>query len=227
VTLLSPRPPQTDGELTIPTGSVTVINGTTNEIIKDIELEGRPTSIAINEEKDKLYVTLLSPRPPQTDGELTIPTGSVTVINGTTNEIIKDIELEGRPTSIAINEEKDKLYVTLLSPRPPQTDGELTIPTGSVTVINGTTNEIIKDIELEGRPQSISYNPHIDMIYISIPLSNLISLINGTTDEIIENVATKGFIRDIEIDKKSNTIYLINASSRSLELLMYILDLTK
>ncbi|MFZ0893935.1 MAG: YncE family protein, partial [Candidatus Nitrosopolaris sp.] len=88
---------------------------------------------------------------------------NVSVINGTTNTVIKTIPVGTGPTAIAYDSVNHNVYVgNGLS--------------DTVSVINGTTNTVIKTFHLKG-PINMAYNPDNDKIYLTSSAYNSVSVI--------------------------------------------------
>jgi YVTN family beta-propeller protein len=216
-------------------GNVSVINGTTNEWIKDIDVGDRLLGVAVDTDTAKVYVTHKSPLPsvsvidgnnndtilkenitvgkdpidiavnPTTKKVYVVNNGddNVSVINGTTNEWIKDIHVGKKPVRIDIDTKTNKIYVT--------NNGS-----NNVSVINGTTNEWIKDIDVGDRPISVAVNPNTKKVYVGYSNSYELSIINSIDDELLlDNKGQEvklGFNypcpSDIAVNLKQNQLFI-------------------
>jgi YVTN family beta-propeller protein len=61
--------------------------------------------------------------------------------------------------------------------------------TGTVSVINGTTNTIVATIPVGKNPQAIAYNPANGLVYVANTLSDTLSIINGTSNSLIGSIS--------------------------------------
>ena len=98
--------------------------------------------------------------------------GSVSVIDGSTNKVIDTILVGNGPTGITVNTNTDRIYLT-------------NYYSGTISVINGQTNEVIDNIVVNETPWGITINPTTNMVYVSSFFSNTVSIINGNTEERI------------------------------------------
>jgi DNA-binding beta-propeller fold protein YncE len=105
--------------------------------------------------------------------------GTVTIVNGTTNEKIgDDIKVGIRPIAIAIDDNEED----------PRSRGTVYIlnsgigsahDTGTVSVINGTTNEKIgDDIKVGIRPMAIGIDKGVHTVYVAND-DGTVSVIDG------------------------------------------------
>jgi YVTN family beta-propeller protein len=98
-----------------------------------------------------------------------VPTSSgPEVIDGrlVNDSIGDDIPIGGSPTGIAVNPNTDTIFVT---------DRE----SGSISVIDAQTNNIIKEIPIGGSPTGIAVNPDTNTIYVINGDSSSVSVIDG------------------------------------------------
>ena len=185
------------------TGTVSVINGTTNTIVATIYVDKNPQAIAYNPANGLFYVA-------------NTYSNTLSIINGTTNTLIGSIpvgDVPGKsPTGIAVNSVNNTVYVT---------------NTGSntVSVINGTTNVVVGNITsgIGGSffsPTGITYNSDNDNLYVTNRGSDTVSVINSTTnmliDEIpIDAIAPSGII----YNAANNYVYVTNTGSNTVSVI--------
>jgi YVTN family beta-propeller protein len=192
------------------TGTVSVINGTTNTIVATIYVDKNPQAIAYNPANGLFYVA-------------NTYSNTLSIINGTTNSLIGSIpvgDVPGKsPTGIAVNSVNNTVYVTNMG-------------SNTVSVINGTTNVVVGNITsgMGGSffsPTGITYNSDNDNLYVTNRGSDTVSVINGTTnmliDEIpIDAIAPSGIIYNAAnnyvyvTNMGSNTVSVINGTTNAL-----------
>ncbi|HEX5978075.1 MAG TPA: hypothetical protein VFY68_12405, partial [Nitrososphaeraceae archaeon] len=85
--------------------------------------------------------------------------------------VIETITGFSSPYGIASSLDNDLIYVSNF--------GQFNA-TGTVSVINGTTNTIVATIYVDNNPQAIAYNPANGLFYVANTYSNTLSIINGT-----------------------------------------------
>jgi YVTN family beta-propeller protein len=192
------------------TGTVTVINSTTNTIVATIPVGKNPQAIAYNPANGLFYVA-------------NTLSGTLSIINGTSNSLLGSIavgDFPGKnPTGIAVNPINNTIYVTNMG-------------SNTVSVINGTSNVVIDNITSGTRgnlfsPTAIAYDSDNDNIYVINRGSDTVSVINGTTnrltDEIsIDAIAPSGIVYNTlnnyiyVTNMGSNTVSVINGTSNAL-----------
>jgi YVTN family beta-propeller protein len=141
---------------------------------------------------------------PNTNLVYVLSYGSITIIDGNTNQIKGDLPLKpGDYTSLAVNPNTNMIYLIKAN-------------NNETTVINGTTNTVLKDILLPvTRPYAdvfIAVNPNSNMIYVG--QGNSTSVIDGRTNTVIKSIPTYSnryqsiySIGSIAVDPKLNLLY--------------------
>jgi YVTN family beta-propeller protein len=116
--------------------SVSVIDGRTNSIIMTIPLDGDPTDVAVNTKTKRVYVGVEN-RASGLD--------AVIVIDGQRDVILDNPIILGRnrqPNDVVVNSNTNMVYV-------PNYEHD------TVTVINGKTNDIVKEIPVGETPVAV------------------------------------------------------------------------
>ncbi|MHB1742283.1 MAG: YVTN family beta-propeller repeat protein [Thermoplasmataceae archaeon] len=170
---------------------VSVINGTTNKVIRNISVGSYPTGIAFDSLNGNIYVAnLLS--------------GFVSVINGTTNKVSQSIRVGLGSGEVAVDNFNGNIYVT---------NGA-----NIVSVINGTTNKITKNITTSSSPGEVAVDNFNGNIYVTNG-ANIVSVINGTTNKITKNISVGSYPTGIAFDGLSENIYVTNVGSNSVSVI--------
>jgi YVTN family beta-propeller protein len=185
------------------TGTVSVINGTTNTIIATIPVGKNPQAIAYNPANGLFYVanTLSS---------------TLSIINGTSNSLIGSIvvgDFPGKsPTGIAVNSINNTIYVTNMG-------------SNTVSVINGTSNVVVDNITSGAggnlfSPTGIAYDSDNDNIYVLNRGSDTVSVINGTTNTLIDEISLNAIAPSaIVYNTLNNYIYVTNMGSNTVSVI--------
>ena len=99
----------------------------------------------------------------------------ITIINGSTNELVDYVNLERGFSDLSINPKTHTISVL-------STDDNQKADSNYITTINNTSNEIIDDFPIFTTPESdlIEVNPYTNMIYVLSETSESLSVINGT-----------------------------------------------
>ncbi|MEU6216287.1 beta-propeller fold lactonase family protein [Streptomyces sp. NPDC047022] len=111
-------------------GTVSVIDTTTNAVTTTITVGTQPTGVAITPDGTHAYVTDLG-------------SGTVSVIDTTTNTVTTTITVGSGPVRVAITPDGARAYVTHLS-------------TGTVSVIDTTTNTVTATITVGTQPTGVA-----------------------------------------------------------------------
>lgn len=145
--------------------ALTVINGSTNVVTATIaepppaggERPANSTSLAVNESTNTVYMSTYG------------ATNVISVIDGTTNQIVASIAAGNGPAPIAVDSQTNMLYVL-------DTQGV------TVAVIDGTTNNAVATITLPNSPVSLAVNPIANLVYV--PDAKVLSIVNGDTNTV-------------------------------------------
>ncbi|MGI8832075.1 MAG: hypothetical protein ACR2IS_05490, partial [Nitrososphaeraceae archaeon] len=124
--------------------------------------------------------------------------------------VIETITGFSAPYGVTLNSDNDLIYVSNY--------GQFNT-TGTVSVINGTTNTIVANIPVGKNPQAIVYNPANGLVYVANTLSNTLSIINGTSNSLVGSIVVGNFPgknpTGIAINPINNTIYVTNMGSNT------------
>ena len=151
-------------------GTISVIDGTTNTVVSTINLLTTPYGIAVNPTSNMIYVSENTAGQPN-------PKSAIQVIDGSTNQIIATITPQLYPYDLRVNPTTNKIYVL-------ENSGfRLSGPIGAIQVIDSATNAITTTINTEPLPDhGITLDSTKNMIYVY----NMV--IDGTTDTITSKI---------------------------------------
>jgi YVTN family beta-propeller protein len=183
--------------------TVSVINGTTNVVANNITLatgghgEGAggtgffsPAGIAYNSDNGNLYVTNRG-------------SDTLTVINGTTNELVDGISLNAiAPSGIVYNAANNYIYVTNMG-------------SNTVSVINGTTNTVVANIPVGLGPNGIAYNQNNGDVYVANSVNDTISIVDGLENTVISTIplGNNNNPNDISYNINNDRLFVTNTNS--------------
>lgn len=184
---------------------VSVINSTSLKPIKYIQLEGTPVDIAITPDGNNVYVAIIR----HDDIK-----GCVVVINTTTNEIVKRLQMDD-----------DSSCGTLLSPSPDGSKIYVVSPGGnSWTKIwsISTDNYEIKTLK-ETTPQALSLN-EISILRHSLTITpNGEYLCMGSNDRVLVfSTKNNEFVKIISLDMNNYRIMALQPSMDNNKLYVYL-----
>jgi YVTN family beta-propeller protein len=222
---------------------ISVINGSTEKIIRTLSIGPDPAHLAFNPISNKLYV---SP-----------DNGTVVSINGTSNKIIPNdnVYVGYSICGLAVNPISNKIYIcgfasdkisvvdtskkannrqmvaNLISSihskgkfskssfsmgiavNPITNLVYISYTNKTLSVINGTTNKSIKSIEVPGLPGRIAINPLTNMIYVINDASNRVYVINGSTNNIVKTIICQNLPKQISVNPFTNMLYVTSEDS--------------
>ena len=202
-------------------GSLSVINGTTNTVVNNIDLgyksslfpSSNPVSISINPNSSNIYVTNLDPDTDLDPVDDNITTFTTTVINGTTHRIVTAFNTslstpaDSLDLIVYINPVTNMIYAM-------RTQGYTINGGTTLSIINGTTNSLIKTYNIRtdpGNPHLLYGNPLNNMVYLVNGTegndNRTLSIINGTTNSIISPVPLNDTSHPF-LEKTTNRLYL-------------------
>lgn len=180
--------------------------------------------IAIDESRQLMYVTLNR-------------NNTLGIVNLTTNKIETQIPVGIAPYTVKLVE--SKAYVTNWGGRKPKAE-DVTGPTsgskavvdpetgiassGSVSVIDLATQQVIKEIEVGLHPSGMTISPDQSHLFVANANSDFISEINTKTDQVERQLSTKPMEdlplgsapNALTISRDGNTLYVANGGNNSL-----------
>lgn len=186
-------------------GSIIMIDGSTNEIIKIIKTRPELVALHVNPQTNRIYaLSTLTPNQPSDEFD-----NKVNVIDGFTNEIISTINvgLAREPSAdVAVNSVTNRIYVS----------NQFVVST--LDVIDGVTNQVIATVNLSGGPRQIGINHSTNHIYV-IEGPNVVDAIDGSTNKVITSVKLQedfndfnNLLRGISVNPDTNLIYVVSTS---------------
>jgi YVTN family beta-propeller protein len=98
---------------------------------------------------------------------------TVSVIDGSTNTVIKNIRVGWSPLGVAFDPANGNIYVA----------------SGTVSVIDGSTNTVIKDIPVGLQPTAVVFDSGSGNIYVANQYSHTVSVIDGSTNTVIDTIS--------------------------------------
>ena len=180
------------------------VNSATNQVVDPIPLSTIPDEIVVNPSTKTLYAF----------SNDYLNGTSISAIDATTKEVESTYPINGlTPNNIpikgmAMNPNTNTIYAF-----------DYLYSNGTnISVINGTTNQIMDIIQLKYEPWDISINPTTNIIYVhtvnrsdvspSGYFPDYITLINGTTNQAIWNTSLQSFDY-VMVDPNTNKLYAI------------------
>lgn len=212
------------------TNSVSAVDLKSKKVLATFNAGGESShtrEVLVDEDNNLVYVT-----------DVNDP-ADIWVIDGAINKVVRTIENTGkRTTGLVLNDKKDKLIVTNLGtdeiaiidiksgktdktfpsggegPINIATDGKRLFVTnqksGTLTVLDATTGELIKSITTGAGAIGIAYDKVKNRIYSANRQTGTTTVIDGTSYEVLADLPTGTHPNYVTIDPKTGTAYVIN-----------------
>lgn len=182
--------------------SISIIDGLTNELESflkvtdlrvDYDVQDSARDIAINSETNTIYVVFMF--------------GDVYVIDADTNKVSGKMTIGyGKtPHQVEVNEETDMVYVSNFNNQ-------------SISVIDGSTNEIKSTVPVGVDPQGIAINSAANIIYV-ITYAGEVSVIDGLTLEPKGKIAVGQHPERAAFNNNDGLLYVTNTGSNSVSVI--------
>lgn len=175
-------------------GSITVMDGTTNAT-KDIPdattgASASPFAVAVNPVTNRVYAANLFQ-------------DTVTVVDGSTDEVIATVPTGRSPTALAVNPTTNRIYVA-------NDDGN------TITVIDGATDRDVATIPVGPNPDSVAVNPVTNKVYVGN--ENFVGggpgnvmVIDGRTNKAVATLNKGPMPFGIAVNSKTNKVYVVGS----------------
>jgi len=219
--------------------SVTVIDLAEGKAVAEVK-DGNPAhlrQVVIDPDEDRIFVSKMGPR----EGK---GFGGIWVINGKTNALSEIKDLSQGLTGLTRNPLTGNLFATdvrtnevfeidpdegkVLRKFPSGGEGSINVlydPTGdrlfvanqksgTVTVLDAKTGDLIKSIATGEGALSLAFDPSRKNLYVANRRAGTVSVVNGDTYEVIANLETGTHPQTIAIDPETGLVYVTNKTAR-------------
>lgn len=171
--------------------SISVVDLATNTILTNITVDGTPHNIKLSEDQLTLYI-LTSDR----------DSGTLFMLNTTSNEIMKEIPTEVSVQDIAIF--NDTMYAS-------------DVLGGKVLVMN-TNGTLIDEIDVGSRPQFIEVKPDGQVLYVT-RLGGPISVVDLEQKVLIKEIDSGNTPHHLSFTNEGARLFVVNAESDTLSVI--------
>ncbi|MFL6461542.1 MAG: YncE family protein [Nitrososphaeraceae archaeon] len=162
---------------------VGVINPITNRLVDTVSVGHGPSGLAFNPANGNMYVA-------------NFYSNTVSVIDTGTNNVIHTIPMlfdYANPSGIVYNPTNNYLYVAsyynLSNAGFAGGSSSSSSSSGTVSVIDGSTNNIVANMLVGKAPQDAAFNSANDQVYITNLLSNTVSVISSSSiDDPVQSI---------------------------------------
>jgi YVTN family beta-propeller protein len=213
---------------------VTVVSGTTNQIVATISDPNAndPYAIAINPVTDKIYVpnynsqnvsvfdgatyatTLVTDPSAESAAAVTVnPLTNTAYVANSTSNTVTVITGSAYTTSVNVGTDPDAILADPLT----NTIYVANYTSNNVSVISGETNTVVATVADPSavNPYAVSGNPVTNTLYVANYTSNNVSVISGATNTLMTTMADPGAANPyaVTVNPVTNLIYVANYTS--------------
>jgi YVTN family beta-propeller protein len=179
-------------------GTVAVINGTTNTPITGVNVSARLYGVAVNQNTNKIYASSIA--------IAYVNQNFVYAIDGSTNSVLDNVSLPYSPVFIATNPSTNMIYAS-------ESDG------GRLAVIDGSSDKIIAQIPVGNSPAGVAVNPNENKIYVADSGNNTASVIDGSSNQVLEIIPVGSGPSYVDVNPSTNKIYVTNGGSNTVSVI--------
>ena len=185
---------------------VSVINGSTNTVLSPITVGLNPFGLAVNPKTNMIYVANIGGAGVDPCGSE--PSSTVSVIDGSTNNVVNTVTVGLGPAFVAVNPKTNKIYVTV--------NGGCCTDGNTVAVIDGSTNTVVDTIVLSDDPFIVAVNPRKNLVYVTHAFADKITVIDGATDTVKATFSIGSEARAIAFDPNGKFVYVAARNTNQL-----------
>lgn len=182
--------------------TVYVVNESTGTVTTTIAVY-EALQLAVNPATNRIYIAAANPNQ-----------GEVTVIDGSTNQVITNIDISGSNFTalVAVDPLHNLVYAT--------DENNTGDPNGVVAVISGATNTVTDNIVVPGEPTQIAVNPVSRLLYVANGTLNEVQIINGATNQLTPTTIPVGQEPTYAtLDRSHSLLYVTNSFSETVSVI--------
>jgi len=186
------RPSSIRGSRAFKRGALCIVDTESFKLVREIDVGRQPRAVAVNNRMGKVYVTNTADN-------------TVSIIDARTGTM-KAGRVGCEPFAVAVNQKNDHVYVINLRGRWADTIGQ----PGTITVIDGKTDEIIKEIKVIGKTtHHVAVNPVTNKVYAIGEDNSTVTVINGDKEEVATVIEGLGLtVDDMAVNPRTGRIYI-------------------
>jgi YVTN family beta-propeller protein len=185
--------PQLNELVVLCDNEIALVNLTTNQFIASVPVGISPTAAVFDGDNGDIYVTNFA-------------SGTVTVIAGSNNSVLKTILVTGGPIGICYDSASKNLYVADYN-------------FNRVSVISTVSNTVSATIQTGRGPERATYDPANGEIYVTNYLSENVTVISGSTSTFLTSISVEGFPWGSAYDPANGDIYVGDAGTKNISVI--------
>lgn len=161
-----------------------VIDGKTNKVVRTIDNVGKTTTaLAFNKKKDKLFATVMG-------------TNEIAIIDIKSGQVEKSFA-SGGESPVNLVADGERLFVANQK-------------SGTVTVLNAKTGELLKSIPTGAGAIGITYDKKSNRIYSANRQTGTTTVIDAKSYEVLADLTTGSHPNHVRVNPKTGVAYVIN-----------------
>ncbi len=191
-------------------GTVSVVDNTTNTVVKTITVGSLPTGVAVSPDGNTVYVTNRA-------------SGTVSMIDTnpaspTYNTVAKTVKVGSSPTDVAVSPDGNEVYVTN------QSSNTVSVIDTDPTHIT-TYRTVVKTITVGTGPTGVAVSPDSNTVYVTNRTSGTVSVIdtnpaNTTTyNRVVTTIRVGTNPTDVAVSPDGGRVYVTNYGSSSVSVI--------
>jgi uncharacterized protein (TIGR03437 family) len=173
-------------------GTVTVINGRTNQVAARISVGDTPVGIAIDESVNRVYVANQH-------------SGTISVIDGGANQVVATWKPPlSNVWKLAVDPALKRLYASI----PPPTTGSFS----GIEVLDSSTGAYVAQVGGQSAAaEDVAINPKTHHVFLSDAGNGTVTVIDGSTNTVLKSLVTGSAVLGLAVDAASGLVYASNA----------------
>jgi YVTN family beta-propeller protein len=212
-------------------GSVSVIDTTTNEVLATVDRVGPgPSGMVVASNRKKAYVASYGSFPGPFAIQATCLSDTVSVLKLVTHDwdadeaeknkspsVVATVKVGVGPLGVAITPNNREVYVTNFGQDPELVPGG--VPGTTVSVINTRRNEVVATIPVGNLPAGIAITPGGKRAYVTIRGEDKVAVIDTETRTVVKTVDVGSRPANVALTPKGRRAYVTNFGSNTVSVI--------
>jgi len=197
-------------------GTVTVIDGASNQVVSTVTVDFFPTFAAVNSVTNQIYAVNSCG-----NDVYCFSVGTVTVIDGASNNVVATVTVQDAPFLAAVNSVTNQIYVSNGCG-----DDLCQSLVGTVTVIDGGSNQVVNTVTVGESPHFVAANSVTNEIYVvntscydGTCQAGTVTVINGANNNNTVSVGVGDNPQAIAINETTDRIYVTNYADSTVSII--------
>ncbi|HEY3061635.1 MAG TPA: YncE family protein [Chloroflexota bacterium] len=173
-----------------PSNRVSIIDGSNDTVKTNITVDGiGPAFVAVNSRANKIYVTI--------NGGCCTSGHTVAVIDGSTDAVVRYVDVAPDPFIVAVDQHTNLVYVTHAGQ-------------DKITVIDGLTDTVKATFSIGSEARGIDFDQSGKFLYVAARSTNQLAVVDATTNAVVQAIPVGSRPHGVVFDPDSGRIYVTN-----------------